>query len=715
MKKRKSKNFHILIVILLIIIVGFLLIRFLQKPVILTPQQHLEQILSPALRATYPPSKSLQNQGIYQAGFIPAETLKWYILAFSDDNDYGDTFSYLIQFQQGLNGIGLQSALTLDRALAESLAIAAEKAIEAGENDAEACSYFNSLLNPALLVMDLTLWTGKSQIYPVLQQNRDVGIQCEFYYPQLSHGMFTYDVRTGRIVQRSVFCDPSENKSKCLGVWDYFWKFAADPLAGPINYGVGCSLTDWMNQGFVCTHGVDIWNNTLVMNTIFSLDGTALLHIEIKDEFQNALGANGKTIIDNVKQKCAKVKEKSSKYGSIVPTLTGAGSSLTSGVISTATAATGTGEGLKEEYEKAMLFASLFSEACTANPSDLAKDLAGGGGAGQFGLNKPNACILSATPELGATGLKEEMQCVNHFFGPRGLEQVQNLDGLPDNQCLPSASQDDSQETEEPSCRERGETGGECGQPATEQQERAVEESREKSKRGFQTTDGRADNAKIVIFKSEDAKKVCGLDTAVACVNKDENILYLNEDLVSEEADSTAPTNVPSPLNDQTVYDRSTAIGHEVNHLNLPFDSHPEIYKKDVDFGNFVPAASQPSPDQLEPDECSAQAQKIDAVADCLEQSQMRNFLGKEGGKIKPDPLPPGDEVGGTPVPACDEAGESGGAGGYFGTKKNSADNCIIGDFCDFSAWGAVSSRTGFNKKCRFVQSEDEQPCPPLQ
>ncbi len=728
-RKQFSRNIVILLIIFIVIVVGYYLIANITKK-IAPPSTELDRVLEPIPdKLTVTTAKLLKGVPNYKKRVNVKQEIKSYIDSFTV-RKYEETAPKIIGFQDKINGLDIKNALAIDTDLAGSLETAAENVRINKENiskEQQSCGIFNGLLNPSLLVMDLTLWTGKSRIYPTLQQYQDVGVQCLFYYPQVSHGMFTYDVKTGRIVQRSVFCDPSETKSKCFGVWDYFWKYAVDPVEGPINYGVGCSLTDWMNQGFVCVNGIDLRTSFegKIISTVFEygVEGQFLgiADGDIKDEFQNALGASGKTIIDNVKQKCARVKEKLSKYGSIVPTLTGAGSSLTGGVISTATAATGTGEGLKEEYEKAMLFASLFSEACAANPSDLAKDLASGGGAGQFGLNKPNACILSAAPELGATGLKEEMQCVNHFFGPRGLEQVQNLDGLPDNQCLPSVGAGHPGKVAKGECA----TINSCGRsPTPEEQgmiDEAVQDAEDHKRLDPGTVGWVAKNVEFSILETEEEREqVCGAEQA-ACTNKVTKEIFIYKGDIDEP---THPTSAQHPKMTDTsvVYDFSTLVAHEVDHARNPDATEDDISSSDLAKGSFVQRdeeesenepqsgnENRPAPDDFEPDECSAQAQKVDAVANCLEQSQLKDLFGKEGRKPAPDPFPPGDEVGGARLPPCDETGRAGGAGGYFGTKKNSADDCIIGDFCDFSGYMyAVRFSPNFNKKCQFVESSED-------
>ncbi|MEK6951369.1 MAG: hypothetical protein AABX13_06625 [Nanoarchaeota archaeon] len=77
-----------------------------------------------------------------------------------------------------------------------------------------------------------------------------------------------------------------------------------------------------------------------------------------------------------------------------------------------------------------------------------------------------------------------------------------------------------------------------------------------------------------------------------------------------------------------------------------------------------------------------------------------------------PDPNPEEREA---TIPSCDEAAQPNSGGGYFGTQVGAADQCLIGDFCDFTMWSAVSSRTGFSKKCQMVQGEEgKKPCPEL-
>ncbi|MEK6950192.1 MAG: hypothetical protein AABX13_00515 [Nanoarchaeota archaeon] len=298
--------------ILLMVIIIIFLFAVERLPEQQVPQE-IEKVLTPLQDKTYiTTAKFLREHPKYKAGINVKSEIGHYLTLFATKN-YTAAAQNLISFQDQLNGLDLFTALEVDAALAEAIQGAAEQVRSAGrdiENERTTCQIFNGLLNPSLLVMDLTLWTGKSPLYLSLQQSREIGTQCLFYYPQLSQGMFTYDVWTGRIVQRSVFCDPSEAKSKCFGVWDYFWKFAVDPQEGAINYGVGCTMTEWMNQGFVCTKGVDIRNDQLKATYIIVPHyGTTLemARWNIKDYFQNALGVSGKSIIDNVKQKCAKM------------------------------------------------------------------------------------------------------------------------------------------------------------------------------------------------------------------------------------------------------------------------------------------------------------------------------------------------------------------------------------------------------------------------
>ncbi len=366
-----------------------------------------------------------------------------------------------------------------------------------------------------------------------------------------------------------------------------------------------------------------------------------------------------------------------------------------------------------------MLFASLFSEACVTNPAELAADLANGGGAGQFGLNKPNACVLTAVQEISSNGLQEEVECTNRFFGPTGLEQVQSLDGLPDNRCVPSAAQEAAElPTTEENKKRCGNNGEKCGREPTADERDNIERAENvATDKYFQVEHGDADYATIrIIDNDQEMLEVCGVPTA--CTNSETNVMFLSNELVNDAAAGPdAPTEELSPISEELVYDVASVIGHEMNHINNPGLLEKEIKELDMANGNFVPptGSRNPSPDNPDSDKCSSQAQRINALADCLERTQMNNLLKKEGRKPAPDPVPPGDEVGGSAVPNCGEAQVTG-AGGYFGTKKNSADDCLIGDFCDFTQWAGISSRTGFSKKCQFVQSEErKESCPPLQ
>ncbi|MEK6951371.1 MAG: hypothetical protein AABX13_06635 [Nanoarchaeota archaeon] len=710
MKKRRNNFYLILAGILLLVIVAFIFLKLLQKPPILTTGPGVEQLFSPELRITYPPSASLQNLSFYQAGFTPVDSLGKYLLAFTNDKNYTDTYQHLIEFQQGLNGIGLNSALNIDKAMAESLSTAAQEVKRAGDDDQEACSYFNALLNPSLLVMDLTLWTGYSEIYSTLQQYRDVGIQCEFYYPQLSHGLFTYDLHTGRIVQRSVFCDPSEGKSKCFGVWDYFWKYALEP----VNYGVGCTLTEWTDQGFLCVNGIDLQTDAegKIMKSFLerSVEGQLLdsVTVDVKEEFQNALGASGKSIIDKVREKCARVKEKTNKYTTLFPALTG--SSLTGGAVSTEISSSGAEE-LQKEYEKAMLFASLFSEACVANPTELAADLANGGGAGRFGLNDPKSCIMDGARELPGSELQPEVRCLEKFLGPGGMEKLQGIDGIPDNQCLPSASQSGSKCTDI-SCllpggkKDCGSDGTKCGRKPTRQEDQYLKNAGA----------GKAGEKWQVVDTRKEMDEICGREggsTAAACASQKTKTAYILKENIQKNSNN--PTTAEKPDDNARRYTFKALVKHEQNHITkdnpAKTNGQNEEDRKNEDLSqpnNFVkPKQKEPAPEGLEPDECSAQAQKIDALADCLDKAQLEKFVHKPTGLAPgargptPDPNPEEREA---TIPSCDEAAQPNSGGGYFGTQVGAADQCLIGDFCDFNAFGG-SFRTGVPKKCWFVEN----------
>ncbi len=362
-----------------------------------------------------------------------------------------------------------------------------------------------------------------------------------------------------------------------------------------------------------------------------------------------------------------------------------------------------------------MLFASLFSEACTANPGDLAKDLAGGGGAGQFGLNKPNACILSDVKEISSNELQAEKVCIDNFFGPRGLELIQNLNGLPDNRCIPSVSSGDKQVCTSTAClvsdtKKNCSDPSKCGREPTKQEQKYLKEAGA----------GKEGEKWRVVDTINEMAGICGADAkSSACTDKGKKTSYIRQENIQPPG---KPTMVDSPKNDGQRYTTAGIVQHEHNHITKddPKKSgeQNEQDRKEEDklkSKNFVnPPKGEPTPDGLGPDECSAQAQKINAFADCLDKSRLKNIeqpggLAPARGGPAPDPFPPGDEVGGTSVSACDEVGNSGGAGGYFGTKENSADDCIIGDFCDFggSLLGA-SFKGRISIKCQQVESTGE-------
>lgn len=731
MKKMESKNVYILAIALLIILLGFLFLNFLQKPSVPIPEQQIRQLLSPLLQETYLPPLSLQNISFYQAGFTPSETLNNYVLAFTNDNDFTDVYQPLIHFQQGLNGISLNSALNIDNALAESLADAAEEVRIAGMDNKEACSYFNSLLNPSLLVMDLTLWGGKSQLFPVTQKYRDVGIQCLQYFEVLNHGMLVYDPRTGKMLQKSVFCTPEE-KSICFNSWIYFWRFATERKEAPANIGTCSSLADWMMQGFVCINGVDLEENRLIKNVLpskivrklhinmlpphehvwitigelkspSSVEGT-----DVKDSFQNALGANGKTIIDNVKRKCAQVQEKTNKYTSLLPVLTSSSTSPTGSVVSIGMVSSNSEE-LQEEYEKAMLFASLFSEACIQNPKDFVADL--GDGATGTGLNKAKACLLDGIP-----GSNSKVKCVDAFRPGRRLGVGSTAGGaapdadhpgkrgVPDQNCKVSEVIDKSIDTRNvgraPTANEKKRfpdagnfrvanpqelskflNDNNLGQPKDRINTRAISQWKE-----------------VKIGKKS--------EQAAPTVYKEG---YLNSDTVRHEnwhgACPQCTEQQVQQLEDNEIEPpKTTVTPQQAAQMCKECTTFPE---------NQQQQEQQPKKDQAgqpeapESDKCSAQAQRLETFSNCIDEKEgAQKVTVKEGST---DPLGPDSEMYGGSARTCEQV--AAGGGGYFGVKPGAIDceQSQQAAGCDFIGIVYLSSGQGlFSKKCQQVQEHEE-------
>ncbi len=724
MKKRKNNRFSILITVLVVIILGFLLLKFLPKPLVLvpTPEQRVEQLLSPALQTDYSPPASLQNNSFYRAGFTPAETLKSYMLTFTNDKNYTDAYQYLIQFQQGLNGIGLNSALEIDKALAESLAIAAANVESVGENDKEACSYFNSLLNPSLLVMDLTLWTGKSEIYSAFQKYRNIGIQCEFYFPALQHGMFTYDVRTGKMVQRTLFCDPSEGKVKCFSVWNYFWKFAADPAAGAVNYGAGCSLTDWMRQGFVCVNGIDLRGSTSgirqlklkyyqylkIHDQIFPLSNSSyVVEEDVTDSFHNAPGASGRNILNNVKRKCSQIKDKASLYGNLAAGISDlyeeGSSSITGGVVGIDTTLTETEEDLQQQYEKAMLFASLFSEACMQDFSNLGNSLGGGiDSLGGRNLNTPLSCIISDLAGSGSSQLRETVECFAQFGQQQKmgalLSTSDSVQGIPDPKCKMSDARASKEALESLT-------------PPSPMEKTLYEGLKGKS-------DFRVVDTNLFPYLCETCNKPnMGAFTPIA-ITKDEN-----GNTIEAKQDG------PIIYKEGYQYDRET-IKHEEWHASCPQcteEQVKELTKKGEDppKKTVTPAEAKkyckdcttlpdekPKEGYPEPegeDACSANAQRIEAFLNCMEPKSQETFSQPPGNRPTPDPAP--DDVG-QDITSCAEAVSAGGM--FSNPVVGSRDDCMFGDQdCNIpGAYYGGIIQGKINKKCQYAQDDSGLQCP---
>lgn len=726
MKKRRGDNVGILIAVLLVIVLGFILIKSLQERAAELSEQRIEQLFSPALLNTYPPPLSLQNSSFYQAGFIPSKPLKSYMLAFTDD-DLTDTYQHLIKFQEGLNGLSLNSALAIDSALAESLVAAAEEVSMAEENDKEACGYFNALLNPSLLVLDLTLWTGQSEIYKTLQNYQDTGIQCEFYFPALKHGMLAYHPTMARIVQRTLFCDLSEERAKCFSAWNYFWKFAADPQEGPINYGAGCTLTDWMLQGFVCVNGIDLHSSPgrivqqeltyrqyrKIHDKMFPLSNSSFIaERDVKDSFHNVLGASGKDILDNVKRKCSKVRDKASLYGDLAIGINGAPegslgsfSPLTGGITGLRTNAelnlgTGSEEDLQQQYEKAMLFASLFTEACMQDYSNLGNSLGGGiDGLGGRNLNTPLSCVVADLVGEGSSQLRETVECFDRFGQQQKMGALigkgDSMQGIPDSNCKISnhAPREVLESLTPPSAME---------------------------KTLYEKLKGNSD------FRVVDPYVFSSL-----CSTCDPNKLKAFTPIVEtvDENGNTVDAKQDGPIIYQEGYQQKEIIKHEEWHASCPQCTEEQVKEltekgKDPPKKTVTPEeakeycpdcttlpgdkkkAGYPGPEGE--DTCSAQAQRMEALLNCMGPVHKETFTPPPPGRPSPDPAP--DDVGQDFTP-CTEAVSTDGM--FNNPPVGARDDCMFGDQdCNFpGAYYGGMIQGKINKKCQYVEDDAGLQC----
>ncbi len=761
-KKRSISRRHFIIIILILFIIvligGVLWMKKTQKEK--TTAAEVEKILSFLPDQTFvTKAPSLQGDLRFKEGINVKIELKSYLHSFTSKK-YSEAATKLISIQEKIGYLDLPTLLEIDAALADAISIAGKEVKSSNHfiDEQEACGRFNALLNPALLVMDLTLWSSQSKIYPLLQQNKEIGIHCLLYYPQLSMGLFTHDPRTGRIVQRSMFCDTSQPKSNCWGIWDYFWKHALDP----VNYGVGCSLTDWMNQGFVCVNGIDFSDREgkLIRNrVIYSIEGKPqeIAEFNVKEEFQNALGVAGKTIIDNIKQRCAQVKDKVSPYGLAAGT---SSNSLTGGVVDVSTTTDIENADLQQWYENAMLTATLFTEACALDQDSLAKDLSGGGGAGGFGLNKPKTCLLtSATSQLGSTSAGRFRNCVSNFaqqLAAARKNKIVNYNGLPDNWCKPSAEEGGSgtkgnscQSNEEcvnrcesgqctggkaaeGECGSVGTSGNKCGEKLSPEQEENIQKNMIDAENRGQIPPGSAEGIQFLVVPDNQIEEVCGNPLSAICFSKKEGIIYIRESDANKDNPNDAVEDVNYACGDELTteevceYTIGTLIGHELYHTQGYGESATQDndrkkgnficldiglcngYGKPVRSSTYLTPDSPSEPwERPEPGDCSSQAeralQQFEAAANCLNQQAFP----ENSNQPQPDPFPPGDEVGGRAVPECGEAQGTGTGGGYFGVLKGATD-CMNDDVCNVITISGVPTGAITNQKCKQVEGADE-------
>ncbi len=203
-------------------------------------------------------------------------------------------------FQDKLSCMDTETILQIDDPLGNALhqLAALVRRTTATEEEFTACNNFNALVQPSLLVMDLTLPTGKSSIYHEFKEAKDVGQRCNFYYPKVSFPFITWNVYSGKFDLYGIVCEKGKQNPFCWAAHDLFWKFALDP----VNYGVGCTLTEWASSGFVCAKGVAFRSPGGLLEA--KLKDNVIIQEDVQMMYVSPLGISGKEIVDNIAGKC---------------------------------------------------------------------------------------------------------------------------------------------------------------------------------------------------------------------------------------------------------------------------------------------------------------------------------------------------------------------------------------------------------------------------
>ncbi len=181
----------------------------------------------------------------------PRQVLETYRLLVEREA-WTEAVSMLDAFQRVLLCQSHRETMRLQRELGEALRLAADNVQRAKLTAYKqtACEQLNALLNPGLLVDDLTACQGGLDVYDALRDPLvlDAGRTCEEHYPSHRLGLWAYDVHKATMVSSSLMRDSTTVATVITKFWNEF--------PNPLNRGYCCSLADMLADGFVCGRGV---------------------------------------------------------------------------------------------------------------------------------------------------------------------------------------------------------------------------------------------------------------------------------------------------------------------------------------------------------------------------------------------------------------------------------------------------------------------------
>ncbi len=455
----------------------------------------------------------------------------------------------------------------------------------------QTCNNFNAILQPSWLVMDFILNSGKSSIYKELQLAEDVGERCNFYYPKVSFPFVTWNYYTGEFEMYGLFCEKNKKNPECYASHDLFWTFALKP----VNYGVGCSLSEWADTGFICAEGISFQSPGKLLEG--ELMGSDIVYKDNQNEYKSPLGISGKDIVFNIQKVCSLTSSGTvaGKVGA------GIGKDAAQGLVSgneisgsgsqkLKSSPTGSGMNGLEERLSNLILPLL---PCAAGSS--------GKGWREIGNAMKVGCSAitggAKTPGSGAedyvSSMSDSLGCGSRF--PKNKQPIvfssrltqHGISGPNSKSGCGGLSKEgfEGKTTKQKPCAEITPDSKGCGKTVKDDSE---EQKSLKRNGAYDITGKRSDNAKYKTFDQKDARKVCGHNDALGCANIDTNTIFISDQVLSTpdnqpvEGSGSPFTSFSAGFITKDSYTPRDIINHERDHIDQRTSTEGKIRINDV-------------------------------------------------------------------------------------------------------------------------------------